>query len=140
MRDGFIRKKVQKVVSKTGVQITFRAACQAFIFTENLVPQTEPIAAVHRKPIADMVKDVNDAVADWRKAVKKAIEMSVQENDWALMSMIGINIRKINPSFDSRTYGHKKLRDLVGSDQEMFEMRQDATVEYVRLKTPALPE
>ena len=25
MRDGFIRKKVQKVVSKTGIQITLRA-------------------------------------------------------------------------------------------------------------------
>ena len=127
-------------IGKASTPESFRAACQVFIFTENLAPQTEPIAAVHRKPIADMVKDANDAVADWRKAVKKAIEMSVQENDWALMSMIGINIRKINPSFDSRTYGRKKLRDLVGSDQEMFEMRQDATVEYVRLKTPALPE
>jgi hypothetical protein len=44
--------------------------------------------------------------------------MSTNEEDEALIAIIGGNLRKINPSFDTRTYGFKNLSLLFSSLKE----------------------
>lgn len=43
--------------------------------------------------------------------------MSVNESDEAYVATIGLNIRKLDPSFDSRTYGYKSLTSLLSGIQ-----------------------
>ena len=56
-----------------------------------------------------------------------------------LLSEVGTNLQRVDPAFDSRTYGHKKLLPLIESDPEKFETRQHRTddkppVCYVKLR------
>ena len=48
---------------------------------------------------------------DW-KTVMKAFDISINEEDKAHISTLGLNIRKIDPSFDPRSYGFKSLTKL----------------------------
>ncbi len=47
--------------------------------------------------------------------IDRAFEISVNEDDQALVSQVGTNLRKIEPSFDSRTYGFKTLTKLFST-------------------------
>ena len=47
--------------------------------------------------------------------IAKAFEISTDENDTAYISKVGGNIRKIDPSFDARTYGYSSLSKLFES-------------------------
>ena len=60
--------------------------------------------------------------------------MPTSESDWVLLSLVGINLRKLDPSFDSHTYGYNQLRKLIVTAPDEFELRRDGLVESVRLK------
>jgi hypothetical protein len=47
--------------------------------------------------------------------IDKAFEISTNEEDEAYISHVGTNLRKIDPSFDSRTYGFRNLTKLFES-------------------------
>ncbi len=98
----------------------FVQSCEIFTFTENLIP--EPIAApvakkktnVKEKAVATKEPDnttskINISIID------KAFDISANEDDEAYISNIGTNLRKISPSFDSRTYGFRNLTKLFES-------------------------
>ena len=115
-------------IGKSITPASFRNACNVFIYTENLSPQADPGALVPKI-----------APPSWKEAVKRAVEMSAQEDDWVLLSEVGTNLQRVDPAFDSRTYGHKKLLPLIESDPEKFETRQHRTddkppVCYVKLR------
>ena len=117
-------------IGKLTTPLSFQKACQIFTYTENLSPETKP--AVHVP---------ENALPDWKDQVKKAIELSAQEDGWAFLADVGNNVRKTDPAFDPRTYGHKKLLSLIESDSEKFETREHKTddkppVYYVRLRSP----
>ena len=104
-------------------------ACEVFVHTENLGPQAKKTEKA----------ETDDAVA-WTEMVSRAIEETSQEDGWADLANVGHYLRQLNPSFDSRTYGHKQLSQLIGSRPNLFELRQtkprgSTTVFHVRLKT-----
>ena len=47
--------------------------------------------------------------------IDKAFEISTNEEDEANIAKVGSSLRKIDPSFDSRTYGFKTLTQLIKS-------------------------
>ena len=47
--------------------------------------------------------------------IDKAFDISTNEEDEAYISHVGTNLRKIDPSFDSRTYGFRNLTKLFES-------------------------
>ncbi|MES2584291.1 MAG: NYN domain-containing protein [Pseudomonadota bacterium] len=88
----------------------FVAACDKFIYTEIL--RTEPM------PEKDAPKAEPVAVADVRKLqpmIIAAIDANAREDGWASLGGVGSHIGKINPAFDARNYGFKKLSELVRS-------------------------
>ena len=44
-----------------------------------------------------------------------AIDANAREDGWAALGGVGSHISKINPAFDARNYGFKKLSELVRS-------------------------
>lgn len=104
---------------------SFVNACEVFAYTENLSPQL------------DSDKDTSSPKADasgWTKTAMQAIEMAVMEDGWALLGTVGNNMRKLDPAFDSRTYGHKQLSLLIRSEPNIFETEVADTVIKARLK------
>ncbi len=95
---------------------SFISACEVFVYTQNLTPRTEPIqTTVNSGDGADST--------EWVGMVKLAINMEETNDGWVLLARVGENLRKLDPAFDYRTYGHTNLTDLIRSDQRKFEIQ-----------------
>ncbi|MBS1736567.1 MAG: NYN domain-containing protein [Bacteroidetes bacterium] len=85
----------------------FVKSCEIFTYVENLEPKTEPEAEqAGKKAVAKKPKDKPTLSM---KLINKAFDMSINESNEAHISTLGINLRKLDPSFDVRTYGCKTL-------------------------------
>lgn len=87
----------------------FRKACKRFIFLENLDSGAEPAEAQSAKP--PKKKSLNDA----RDLILQAMDAIEQDDDWYALGPLGQFISAANPDFDTRSYGKRKLSDLVAS-------------------------
>ncbi|MBE7630522.1 OST-HTH/LOTUS domain-containing protein, partial [Tenacibaculum piscium] len=104
----------------------FVKSCEVFTFTENLRNeqlnqnqsnnQNETVKSKSVKPYQnqrnkEVVEKVRLSRADL-KTIDKAFDISTNEEENAYISTLGLNIRKIDPSFDPRSYGFKNLTRL----------------------------
>ena len=111
----------------------FRNACHKFIFTEVLRKQTQS------EKLAEAGTSINATTAtstelqnqqtipqiftpsEVPKAfIVEALEKAVNDTGWAELGTFGNYLQKIQPSFDSRLYGFKKLSDLVKGKPDLF--------------------
>ncbi len=89
----------------------FRKACKRFIFIENIVGDDDK-----EQPAQDKGKGVEKRpMQEARDLVYRAMEGIEQEDDWYSLGQIGQYLTTANPDFDTRTYGKRKLSDLVQS-------------------------
>lgn len=103
----------------------FRKACKRFIFLENLGQGAEagkpaPIAATGEKP---QPKAQSASLHEARDIILRAMDAIDQEDEWYALGPLGQYITAANPDFDTRTYGRKKLSDLV-QDLKVFETKR----------------
>ncbi len=82
----------------------FVKSCEIFTHVENLEPKIEK---PERKEINKKEKIKLDT-----KLINKAFDMSANESNEVYVSTMGLNIRKLDPSFDARTFGFKSLTQL----------------------------
>lgn len=114
----------------------FVKSCEIFTFTENLIPQkaehkshvnqkqeggtrrkqvkskTETSPTSQTVPKPEKVKAKSLLSKQDEETINKAFEISINLDDTAFISKVGASIRKIDPSFDSRTYGFSNLSKL----------------------------
>ncbi len=57
------------------------------------------------------------------RLLHRAIDISVHEDGWSHLSALGEALYRLDPTFDSRTYGHKSLSLLIKSLPESFVMK-----------------
>lgn len=98
----------------------FVRSCEIFTFTEN-ISITEPAPPPPKKKTnekATTAKPIKAAKPETRiskedlDTIDKAFDISTNEEDTAYISALGLSIRKIDPSFDPRSYGFKSLTKL----------------------------
>lgn len=84
---------------------SFRQACRRFIYTENLLPETG-------RPADTMPKreSPSQAVALIEKAME---QIEAEEDDWVSLGAVGTQLSNLASDFDPRTFGSRKLSDLV---------------------------
>ncbi len=94
----------------------FVQSCEIFTFSENLVAEVEilPITKKNTSKTEVMVKETETLKINL-SIIDKAFDISANEDDEAYISNIGANLRKISPSFDSRTFGFRNLTKLFES-------------------------
>lgn len=124
----------------------FVGACDKFIYTE-LLQQTEAIAPTELPEAS--AKLIEEQKADQKakidkkllKLLRNAYEAIAEEDGWANLGPFGAQLNKLSPSFDARTYGHKKLSDLIRAIS-LFEVKkiphaksQTATQLSIKLKS-----
>jgi uncharacterized LabA/DUF88 family protein len=97
----------------------FRKACKRFIFVENILPVEDG-----PKTSASEMVDKQPMTAA-RDLIFRAMEAIEQEDDWYSLGQIGQYITAANPDFDTRTFGKRKLSDLVQS-LKMLEVKRGA--------------
>jgi hypothetical protein len=108
----------------------FRNACHKFVFTE-VLRQGSAAKAAARAPKAAREKkapqpqggaDRPDAAHEFPKEfVLEALDQSTDDAGWAQLGTFGSYLTKLQPDFDSRLYGYKKLSDLVRARTDLFE-------------------
>ena len=119
---------------------SFVQSCDIFTYTENITPKD--IKKKEEKPIVKEDKKDKDSQTKTNKqpekntlnsflsekdneTISKAFDISVDENEIAHISKIGLNIRKIDPSFDTRTYNFSTLSKLFENLEEYEVIRNE---------------
>ena len=87
---------------------SFRQACRRFIYTENLVP--EAMAATTGESAAPSSLQPASAAVPF---LAKAIAQMESEDGWVSLGAVGQRLANIASDFDPRTYGFRKLSDLI---------------------------
>lgn len=100
----------------------FVKSCEIFTYVENLEEKEEKDDKEDKeakedkveKPVKKAAMKPGKPLVDF-KLINKAFDMSATEGDEVYISTIGANLRKLDPSFDFRTYGYKTLTQLFKS-------------------------
>lgn len=87
----------------------FRKACKRFIYIENIDTSAGSAEEKASSPKADKNRPLTEA----RDMILKAMDGIEQDDDWYTLGQLGQFVVTANPDFDTRTYGKKKLSDLV---------------------------
>ena len=88
----------------------FVNACEVFVLTSNLAGE----------PKSQTAPETNGG---WTKVVRQAVAASAGEDGWAFLGVVGGVVRKLDPAFDPRSFGHKQLSALVESKPAVFRTR-----------------
>ncbi|KAK9420243.1 putative HTH OST-type domain-containing protein [Seiridium unicorne] len=103
----------------------FVAACDKFVYVENLAADRELAPAANRTshpvpygltPTTNLRKDVHLA-----HLLRAAVTSASGEDEWARLADVGNLITKQVPEFDPRNYGYDKLNGLIAATA-LFEM------------------
>lgn len=94
---------------------SFVKSCEVFTFTDNLTNEGIKLKSTKiEKPTAKTKKTYSKIklTNEDLDTIDKAFEISTNEEEKAHISTLGLNIRKIDPSFDPRSYGFRNLTKL----------------------------
>jgi uncharacterized LabA/DUF88 family protein len=117
---------------------SFRQACRRFIYIENLLPES-PVSVPEEGPAPRGLQDAGLQPAVAAVAIfNKAIAQMETEDGWVGLRAVGQRLANIASDFDPRTYGYRKLSDLV-RQSGAFEI-DEAEGRPMRIKVkPAVP-
>jgi uncharacterized LabA/DUF88 family protein len=116
----------------------FRKACHRFVYTELLKEEAE---AAKRSSSPD--KDTQQRPKFPKSFMLTALDETSDDTGWANLGAFGSYLNKVQPDFDPRTYGFRKLSDLVKSRSDLFVVeerrsrRSDQAQLYLRAKSPS---
>ncbi|MFB0557392.1 MAG: NYN domain-containing protein [Dehalococcoidia bacterium] len=99
----------------------FRNACNQFIYCENLVMTKEPKKRAKKK----VEKEEKPGVPNPLPILIQGFEMAAKEEEWVYLAAMGIALRQLDPAFDPRTFGHKRLQSLIKDYPDTFVLKQD---------------
>ncbi|MFF0144122.1 OST-HTH/LOTUS domain-containing protein [Amycolatopsis sulphurea] len=93
----------------------FVAACDKFLYTENLTYAHGPTALPEAVPKPKTAMAAAQLKADTAlvNQLRNAVEAASDDDGWAPLASVGNIITKQRPDFDSRNYGYAKLSDLI---------------------------
>jgi hypothetical protein len=87
---------------------SFKQACKRFIYTENLLPGA-PGGEQNVETGMTSLKKTSEAT----QKIRKAMAQIENEDGWLNLGTVGQQLTSLYPDFDSRTFGFKRLSDLV---------------------------
>ncbi len=110
---------------------SFRQACRRFIYTENLLPTPVP----NGDEPAQAPKSLQPPSAA-APIIKKVIAQIESEDGWVSLGGVGAQLANLASDFDPRTYGFRKLSDLVRKTNAFEIEQQPGGHLRIRIKQP----
>lgn len=113
---------------------SFRQACRRFFYTENLIP-----GVVKEKPEADAAatgKSLQRPITAVQ-LIEKVLSQEENEDGWVPLGIVGKQLVNLASDFDPRTYGFRKLSDLVRSTRHFEFDESEGSALRIRAKRPA---
>lgn len=105
---------------------SLRNVCNRFILLENIIE--EPVQTDRSQPASTSAKQ--DPI-NATPLILRAMDKINADDEWYALGQLGQYIVRDNPDFDPRTYGRKKLSDLV-QDLKRFETKKIGNQLHVR--------
>jgi uncharacterized LabA/DUF88 family protein len=109
----------------------FVNACNQFIYCENLVERRVAKTKATRKERPD--PDLSDPL----NLLIEGFNLAAKDEEWIHLSSLGLVLRRLDPAFDPRTYGHQQLQSLIRQYPKTFTLKRDTSrkppVVYVAL-------
>jgi hypothetical protein len=105
----------------------FRNACHRFVFVEVLRSDARPSPSERgprEKPEPSPADDAQSPASFPKKFVMRALTQSADDAGWANLGTLGSYLVKLQPDFDTRLYGYRKLSDLVRARTDLFEIEE----------------
>ena len=113
----------------------FVKACERFIYVENLEVQEQGAGAGAGAGVKGRGKGANGQAGGQRaklsqntelmRKLRKAYTIASGEEDAASLSKIGQALRRLDPGFDPRSYGHTSLSSLVNALKDQLEITRE---------------
>ncbi|MBY5405900.1 NYN domain-containing protein [Rhizobium leguminosarum] len=110
---------------------SFRQACRRFIYTENLLPAPIP----NESGPVQAQKSLQPPSAA-TPIIKKVIAQIESEDGWVSLGAVGTQLANLSSDFDPRTYGFRKLSDLVRKTSAFDIEQMQGGHLRIRLKQP----
>jgi len=88
-------------------------------------PASKPTPAPPPAPAPELRDKSNEQLP--LALIRQAIEEASDENGWAFLGTVGSYLNKIQPDFDPRLYGHRKLSDLLKHQPRHFVIEERVT-------------
>lgn len=104
---------------------SFRQACRRFIYTENLLAGAGDAASA-----AKSLQPVSAAVP----LIKKVLAQEETEEGWVNLGTVGKQLLNLAPDFDPRTFGFRKLSDLIRKTNKFEVQQAEGRPVSIRLK------
>ncbi len=98
----------------------FVNACNIFIYTENLTENIEKKREAEEKPA-----DNSNVIPNPVPLLEDAFNMAADDDGCAHLGAMGMNLRQLDPSFDSRTFGYGQLLQLIKAHSDLFTIRKE---------------
>jgi len=118
-------------IGKKNTPRAFVSACNVFIYTENLNRRNGNSEDGRRHKTNHMTDQERELV----EMVSQAMDMVGTDDDgWTRLSEVGTALRRIDPGFDPRSYGHRQLSYLIKGRNRDFEMRKVANGAIIELR------
>ena len=117
----------------------FVTACDKFIYIENLLTSSELTPHVDRPTVTAVAKTRREDHSHATSLLREGVEATSDHDGWAELSGVGDLVTKRHPDFDPRSYGHRRLSELIATIP-MFEVDRRTlgggkqSVIYVRVK------
>lgn len=109
----------------------FVSACNVFIYTENLSRRSRAGSSGVRPKTNHMSSQERELV----ELVSQAMDMVGPDDDgWTRLSEVGTALRRIDPGFDPRSFGHRQLSQLIKGHGRQFEMRKIANGAIIEIR------
>jgi hypothetical protein len=113
-------------IGKKNTPRAFVSACNVFIYTENLARNGNK-GGRSRSRGGRSSHHMSAQERELVDLVSQAIDMVGPDDDgWTRLSEVGTALRRIDPGFDPRSYGHRQLSHLIKGHGRDFEMRKVA--------------
>ena len=106
---------------------SFRQACRKFVYTENLRG-----GVVNNRDAASVPRSLQPPEAA-TSIIKNVITQAESEDGWVELGVVGKQVTNLAPDFDPRTYGSRKLIDLVRKTNA-FDLDQSKGSVRIRVK------
>lgn len=98
--------------------MSFRNACDDFIFTENLEAGKVSKTGKSKQTGTNTSNGAEELIP----ALLKAWELYQNDDGWVNAGPAGSFLKRAKPDFDPRTYGAAKVTDIISSLSTVFEM------------------
>jgi len=114
----------------------FVNACELFVYTENLHSSADVKTSNVTKKRVSISQEPEPL-----PLLKTAVDMSLQEDGWSYLGVVGNRLLRLDPGFDVRTYNFKQLSQLFRFYSIQFEVREEKNPEgtnqiiYIRSRT-----